>query len=89
MVARVIPQVSILKDKCPEIYDTEYYIQSDAYKKTCIERFSVPNPMQNEEILEKALRNAHKYKEYIMPSGKSINVQGYEPFSVFHQDSVE
>ena len=40
-------------------------------------RYGVDNPTQNPILLEKA--HAHRIKKYTLPSGKIVNVQGYEP----------
>jgi hypothetical protein len=32
--------------------------------------------------MERAQKNAKKYKEYVMPSGEVRKVQGYEPFAL-------
>jgi hypothetical protein len=36
--------------------------------------------MQNAEFFEKQLQNSYKLKEFNFPCGKTILVQGYEPF---------
>jgi hypothetical protein len=54
----------------------------DKIKATCIERYGVEHPSQYQEIMEKAQKNAKKYKEYKMPSGTIRKVQGYEPFAL-------
>ena len=51
-------------------------------KNTNLEKRGCENPMQDPEIAEKCFRNAHKIKKYIYPSGKVIEVQGYEPFAI-------
>lgn len=51
-------------------------------RQTCLERYGVEYPSQNKEIQERTQKNAKKYKEYTMPSGKIIKVQGYEPFAL-------
>ena len=49
----------------------------DAIYSSYLERFG-GYPYQNAEILEKAMTNAMKYREYVMPSGTIIKIQGYE-----------
>jgi hypothetical protein len=51
-------------------------------RKTNLERYNVEYPSQNQEIQERTQKNAKKYKEYKMPSGTIIKVQGYEPFAL-------
>jgi len=38
--------------------------------------------MQNASIQEKSLKNSYKYKEYTLPNGDIVKVQGYEPFAL-------
>ena len=47
-----------------------------------IERYGVKNPMQNSIIAEKSSKNSFSSKKFIMPSGKVIFCQGYEPFAL-------
>lgn len=48
--------------------------------------------MQNAEIAEKCSRNAYSWKDYQMPSGKIVRVQGDEPYALdillrtFHEE---
>jgi len=51
-------------------------------KDVCLTKYGVENPAQNQEVMEKAQKNAKKYKEYKMPSGVIRKVQGYEPFAL-------
>jgi hypothetical protein len=53
-------------------------------KNTCMQNYGVEYPMQNAEIAEKAMLSGFKYKNYILPSGKIINYQGYENFAIEH-----
>jgi len=45
-------------------------------KHTCLEKYGVVHPSQNIEIHEKQQR--FRWKNYIMPSGKIVKIQGYE-----------
>lgn len=51
-------------------------------KITWLEKYGCENPMQNSEIINKAHNNCYKIKKYIMPSGKEVKVQGYEPKAI-------
>ena len=51
-------------------------------KKTNLEKFGVEYPLQNEEIREKQEKNSYKLKDFILPSGKIIQTQGYENFAL-------
>ena len=49
---------------------------------TNLKRYNVKFAMQNAEIAERASKTAYKSKPYVMPSGKQINLQGYEHFAM-------
>lgn len=49
-------------------------------KDTNISRYGFTNAMQNGEILKKQQQSSYKYKEYSLPDGKTIDVQGYEHY---------
>jgi len=49
---------------------------------TNLDRRGVENPAQCPDVMEKAQKNAKKYKEFGMPSGAIRKVQGYEPFAL-------
>jgi hypothetical protein len=46
---------------------------------TSREHFGTDNPMQCSEIFEKNRKSCFRRKEYILPSGKLVFLQGYEP----------
>jgi len=52
------------------------------YKQGCINSFGYENPYHCSKISEKALKNAHLLKDYILPSKKVIQMQGYENFGM-------
>jgi len=45
---------------------------------TCLEKYGVESVNQVAEISQKASESGKKYKEYTLPSGKIIKLQGYE-----------
>jgi len=47
-------------------------------KNTIIEKYGVENVSQSPKIAEKKLKSSYLKKEYILPSGKKILIQGYE-----------
>lgn len=49
----------------------------DKWKKTCEEKYG-GHPNQNREVQEKAEKNSYKFRDYLMPSGKIIKIQGFE-----------
>ena len=71
-----------------EKYGCENVFQNDEIKEkikqTNLERYGVENPMQHPDILDKSLNNRTDYqlKDYTLPSGKIIKVQGYEPHAL-------
>jgi hypothetical protein len=51
-------------------------------RQNCMNKYGVEFPMQYPEFSEKASKNSYLIKEYVLPSGKIIKVQGYEPFAL-------
>jgi len=51
-------------------------------KKTNMERYDVPYPMQNKDVMEKSFKASFKKKSYTLPSGTVIQYQGYENFAL-------
>ena len=54
----------------------------DKIKETNLERYGVEHSLQCQEIYEKQNKNSYYLKEYILPSGIKINIQGYEHFAL-------
>jgi hypothetical protein len=79
-VQEKIVQASLLK------FGTRRPTQNDKIKEkvrnTVRTNFGVDNPTQHPAILEKAIKSAHKYKEYTIESGKVYTYQGYENFAL-------
>jgi len=71
---------------CLEKYGNETPLQNEEIKKkicsTNIIRYGVPYVSQNTEIMEKQSKNAYKLKEYNLPSGNVIKIQGYENYAL-------
>lgn len=65
-----------------EKYGVENYNKTEESKikkvKTNLERYGVEYITQNTEIFNKAQKSGFKRREYIMPSGEIIKIQGYE-----------
>jgi hypothetical protein len=63
-------------------------------KDSCIVKYGVEYPMQVPEIAEKNSKNSFMKKDYILPSGKIIQIQGYEHFAldeivtIFQEDDI-
>ena len=51
-------------------------------KETCLEKYGVENVTHNTEVFIKSMKSQYTLKEYILPSGKIITCQGYEPFAL-------
>jgi hypothetical protein len=50
--------------------------------ETCLQNWGVEYPMQNNIIMSKNVKQNYKKKEYILPSNKIIEIQGYENFAL-------
>jgi len=57
--------------------------------QTNLERYGVPHHSQNPEVSETMIKNAYNKKSYILPSGKTIFIQGYENFMLDYLLLVE
>jgi len=83
-------QSDIIKDRVKqtniERYGVENVFQSELHKEkiknTIFEKYGVENVMYDPIICNRSLHNMAKKKSYILPSGKEIFVQGYEPFAL-------
>jgi len=64
-------------------YGVDNYRKSEQCKqqleKTWKKIYGVSNPQQNPEVHERNIKSRFDYKDYILPSGKLIRVQGFEP----------
>ena len=67
-------------------YGVEYPTQSETIKQkskeTSIKNYGTEHPSQNAEYSEKHSINSYKSKNYILPSGKIIKIQGFENFAL-------
>jgi hypothetical protein len=65
-------------------YGVKHFFETNEFKnkvvQTNLERYRTPHHSQNPDIAEKMLENAYNRKEYTLPSGKQIYLQGYENF---------
>jgi len=53
----------------------------EKWKTTCLEKYG-GHPNQNKEVQAKSEATAFSYKEYMMPSGNIVKVQGYEDIAL-------
>ena len=51
-------------------------------KKNNMEKYGVEYSIQRPEIMEKQIKNSYYLKEYSLPSGEIIKIQGYEHFAL-------
>jgi len=69
-----------------EKYGVEYYSQTkefnEKYKETSQKNWGTDYPAQNEKIFAKTIKSAYTKKNYILPSKKIIQIQGYEHFAL-------
>jgi hypothetical protein len=74
------------KQKIFDIYGVDNVSKSHIVKEkkisTSILRYGVNHPMQHHEILERSKKNAYASKDYVLPSGRVLKVQGYENFAI-------
>jgi hypothetical protein len=75
-----------VKVTCLEKYGVEYPLQNKEVMKkvkaTNLEKYGVEYAMQNPEVSEKSSKASYSRKDYTYPSGKIIQVQGYEPYAL-------
>ena len=79
-----------------EKYGVEYGLQCkevmDKIRATTLEKYGVEHVSQNPEIAEKQLKNSYYLKDYTLPSGGIIKIQGYEHYALdelFHQENID
>lgn len=53
----------------------------DKWRKTCIERYG-GHPNQNIEVQSNIEKNSYIHKDYLLPSGNIVRLQGYEHFAL-------
>jgi hypothetical protein len=74
------------KETSLEKYGVNHYTKTqefkDRYKETCLEKYGVENSSQNKEVMDKIIKKAYKLKDFIFPSGKIEQVQGYEHYAL-------
>jgi hypothetical protein len=61
----------------------------DLKRKNSMIKYGVEYPIQHPAFSEKACTSGFRMKEYILPSGKIIKIQGYETFALNHIINVE
>ena len=70
------------KETSLEKFGETHYSKTIEYKEKCkqtsLEKYGVEYAMQNQEIYDKSKISSGEYKQYTLPSGKDIKIQGYE-----------
>jgi hypothetical protein len=84
------------KQTCLEKYGTDSHTKNsvikEKIKKSNIIKYGFENVMHNTEVMDKLSKNAYKLKEYYLPSGKIIKIQGYENYAIdclIKNDNIE
>ena len=54
----------------------------DKCKQTCLKKYNVEHPSQCQQIYEKMNKNSYYRKDYVLPSGIKIQIQGYEHYAL-------
>jgi hypothetical protein len=69
-----------------EKYGFENPLQNEEIKKKIrkqnLEKYGVEYPSQNKSIFEKMNKNSYYIKDYLLPSGKLIKIQGFEHYAL-------
>jgi hypothetical protein len=87
-----IKQTNLKKYNVPYTFQSQ--IVKDKAKKTILEKYGVEYISQSPEIAQKQKINSYRKKIYKLPSGKELDVQGYEPYALneiiqsIHEDDI-
>ena len=86
-------------DTCFKNYGVEHPYQAEEVrekgKATSLKNYGVEHPQQNAGISERSSKASYSRKDYTLPSGKIIQVQGYEPYALdelvhtFNEDEIK
>ena len=74
----------VLKNKVSktENHGDPNYINIDQINKTNQKLYGVDFPLQSPIILEKTMNGGYRWKDYILPSGRIVKIQGYENYAL-------
>jgi hypothetical protein len=83
-------QTDIMKDKTKQTVLNKYGVDHvsklpefrEICKKTCLQKYGVEYAMQCPEVIENNIKSSYYFKEYEMPSGNIIKIQGYENYAL-------
>lgn len=89
-------QKESLKNTCRKKYGVDFYVQTKDFRKksesTFLKRYGVIHPSQVPEFHDKC--TSYKWKNYLLPSGKIVRIQGYENlaldqiFEVYKEEDI-
>ena len=72
----------LFKETMLDRYGVESALQNKTIRKkyidTMFKKYGVNSPLQNKTIFEKVSKSCFKWKTYILPSKKTVKIQGYE-----------
>jgi hypothetical protein len=68
-----------IKNTKKERYGNENYVNMDKVRKTMLSRYNVEHPSHFPDYERRWQKGCKKKKEYQLPSGQKIFLQGYEP----------
>jgi len=71
-----------ISNTCIDRYGIPRFTNRKKSDETCMLRYGGTSVMQSAEIFSKQQRNAYQTKKYIFPSGRLVDVQGYEPWAL-------
>jgi len=83
-------QTEQAKEKKKQTYLKNYGVENplqceevkQKYRKTCLEKYGVEHAMQSPEIMENNIKKSYYLKQYVLPSGNIIKIQGYENYAL-------
>ena len=83
-------QTEQAKEKKKQTYLKNYGVENplqceevkQKYRKTCLEKYGVEHAMQSPEIMEKNVKMSYYLKNYTLPSGNIIKIQGYQHYAL-------
>jgi hypothetical protein len=90
--------VESYKDTMTEKYGVDNFSKTpeflEKFKKTSLERYGVEYPNQHPDVYERSCKGRKYFKDYTLPSGKKIRIQGYEGYALdillttYHEDDI-
>ena len=93
-------QSEIIKEKIKNTMVKNYGVENPSQNEeiqnrkinTNIQNYGYKHPSQNSSYMNELSKNSYKFKDYILPSGEIIKIQGYENYALdelFNNDILE